>query len=236
MESNLAKRDRLGIGTALPPTRKTVPQPDHKVNRSDKLADDSETVNQIEVRILEKSSAKDISLEKLVRDLSAELGVKQDTLIEEIIRLQADNKILVRERIPYSRFMDYLVSPISLWFWELAVATMISLGLVFASSGLALYLRYVFGSLLVLFLPGYSLIGFIYFKKDDLDYLTRISVSFVMSLAITTLVGLVLNFTPFGITLPAVALSIAGVTVGLLFLTALRKYSYYSLANIVTTE
>jgi uncharacterized protein DUF1616 len=218
---------------ALPSTRKTVPQPDHKMNGKGKLADNSETERQVEARILEKSSRKDISLEKLVRDLSAEFGYKQDKIIATVIRLQTDNRILVRERIPYGRFIDYLLSPISMWFWELAVATVVSLGLVFASSGLALYLRYVFGSLLVLFLPGHSLIGFIYFKKDDLDYLTRISVSFVMSLAITTLAGLVLNFTPFGITLFPVALSITGVTIGLLFLTALRKYSYYSLANTI---
>jgi uncharacterized membrane protein len=57
-----------------------------------------------------------------------------------------------------------------------------------------------------------------------------------MSLAITTLVGLVLNFTPFGITLLPVVLSIAAVTIGLLFLSAFRKYSYYSLANTMTAE
>ncbi len=231
MGSNLAKRDSLGIDMALPRARKTVPHPGHKMNEKEKPADDSETRRQIEAHVLEKSSVKAISLEKLVRDLSAEIGVKQDKIISEIIRLQTDNRILVRERVPYGRFVDYLLSPISLWFWELVVATVVSLGLVFASSGLALYLRYVFGSLLVLFLPGYSLIGFIYFKKDELDYLTRTSVSFVISLAITTLVGLVLNFTPFGITLLPVALSTAGATIGLLFLTALRKYSYYSLAN-----
>jgi hypothetical protein len=231
MGSDLAKRDSLSIDMALPPTRKTIPQPVHKVTRKENLRDISEIKRQIEDRILEKSSTKDISLEKLVRDLSAELGCKQDKIIAGVIRLQTGSRILVRETVPYRRFMDYLLSPISMWFWELAVTTVVSLGLVFASSGLALYLRYVFGSLLVLFLPGYSLIGFIYFKKDDLDYLTRISVSFAMSLAITTMVGLVLNFTPFGITLLPVALSTAGVTIGLLFLTALRKYSYYSLAN-----
>ena len=89
---------------------------------------------------------------------------------------------------------------------------------------------------MVLFLPGYSLVGFIYSKKEDLDYLTRTSLSFVMSLAISTLVGLVLNFTPFGITLFAVALSLSAVTIGLLFLTVLRKYSYYRLANMMTAK
>jgi len=49
-------------------------------------------------------------------------------------------------------------------------------------------------------------------------------------------VGLVLNFTPFGITLFPVALSLSGVTIGLLILTALRKYSYYSLANTMAAR
>jgi uncharacterized membrane protein len=52
-----------------------------------------------------------------------------------------------------------------------------------------------------------------------------------MSLAIATLVGLVLNYTPFGISLIAVAASLSAITLSLLFLTALRRYAYYTLAR-----
>jgi hypothetical protein len=236
MEPDLAKRDSLGTDRNPSPTKKTAAQPDHKVTRKDILANDSDMGRAIETLVLQKSSTKPIPLARLVRELSNELAYKSDKIISNIIRLQIDKKILIREPIPYKRFLGYLLSPISIWFWELLVATLASIGLVFASSGLALYLRYVFGSLLVLFLPGYSLVGFIYSKKNDLDYLTRTSISFVMSLAITTLVGLALSFTPFGITLFAVALSLSAVTIGLLFLTALRKYSYYHLANVIPVE
>ena len=231
MGSDLAKRDSIGADTDSSSVKKNAAQPDHNMNREENPANDSKIAEQIQTLVLQKSATKPTPLSRLVRELSNELPYNSDKIISTIIGLQADKRIVIRGTIPYERFLDYLLSPISIWFWELVVATTASIGLVFASSGLGLYLRYIFGSLLVLFLPGYSLVGFIYSKKEDLDYLTRISVSFVMSLAITTLVGLALNFTPFGITVFAVALGIATITIALLFLTALRKYSYYSLAN-----
>jgi len=206
------------------------------MSRREIPADDSNMGREVEALVLRKSATKPIPLAKLVRELSVDLPYKSDKIVSNIMGLQADKKIVIREPAPYRRFLDYLLSPLSIWFWQLVVTTLASIGLVSASSGLALYLRYVFGSLLVLVLPGYSLVGFIYYKKGDLDYLTRISLSFVMSLAITTLVGLVLNFTPFGIALFALALSLSAVTITLLFLTILRKYSYYRLANIMTAK
>lgn len=213
MGPNLAKRDSLGIDR----------------NPSTVIGE------RIQSRVLDESSSKDITLAKLVRDLSDELACKPDKIVSEIIKLQSGNKILVREPSPYKGFSDYLLSPTSASFWELLVVTMVSAGLVLVSSGLALYLRYVFSSALVLFLPGYALIHFIYFKRAELSYLTLTSVSFVMSLAITTLVGLALSFTPFGITLPGVTLSIAALTIGLALLTSLRKYSNYDL-NAMTEK
>ena len=54
---------------------------------------------------------------------------------------------------------------------------------------------------LVLFLPGYSLIATLFPRKDDLDAIERIALSFGLSIAITPLLGLALNYTPFGIRL-----------------------------------
>ena len=236
MGPDLAKRYTLGADKDSSPAKKTAARSDHTMSRERIPAKDSKGEKEIETLVLQKSATKPIPLARLVRELSNELPYEYDKIISKIAELQADKKILIREPVPYTRFLDYLLSPLSIWFWELVAATLASIGLVSASSGLALYLRYIFGSLLVLVLPGYSLVGFIYSKKEDLDYLTRISVSFVMSLAITTLVWLALNFTPFGITLFAVTLSLSAVTIGLLILTTLRKYSYYRLANIMTAK
>ncbi len=231
----MAKRYGIDKATDSLPVRKNATRLYRKMSGRGDPANESKVAKQIETLVLQKSATRPIPLARLVKELSNE-PYNFDSIVSIILGLQVGKKIVIKEPVPYKRFMDYLLSPISFWFWELSVATMASLGFVFASSGLALFLRYIFGSILVLFLPGYAFVGFIYFKRDDLDYLTRASVSFVMSLALTTLVGLALNFTPFGINLFPVALSLTAVTIGLLLLTVFRKYSYYRLAKMMMGE
>jgi uncharacterized membrane protein len=62
-------------------------------------------------------------------------------------------------------------------------------------------MRIIIGLLLVLFLPGYSLIAALFPRKDDLDGIERIAFSFGLSIAVVPLLGLALNYTPFGIRL-----------------------------------
>ncbi len=62
-------------------------------------------------------------------------------------------------------------------------------------------IRIILGLPLVLFLPGYSLIATLFPRKDDLDGIERIALSFGLSIAISPLLGLALNYTPFGIRL-----------------------------------
>jgi len=45
---------------------------------------------------------------------------------------------------------------------------------------------------LVLFLPGYTLIATLFPRKDDLDGIERVALSFGLSIAITPLLGLAL--------------------------------------------
>ncbi|NOQ34054.1 MAG: DUF1616 domain-containing protein, partial [Methanosarcinales archaeon] len=61
--------------------------------------------------------------------------------------------------------------------------------------------RVVLGLLLVLFLPGYSLIAALFPGKDDLDGIERIALSFGLSIAVVPLLGLGLNYTQYGIRL-----------------------------------
>jgi len=68
---------------------------------------------------------------------------------------------------------------------------------------------------LVLFLPGYSLIAALFPRKDDLDGIERIALSFGLSIAITPLLGLALDYTPFGIRLFPVLIVLSVFTVSL---------------------
>ncbi len=66
---------------------------------------------------------------------------------------------------------------------------------------------------------------------------TMIALSIGLSLALVPLTGFVLNYTPFGITLIPVAMTLSLLTIALLFLGAWRKHLYYKLANgIMSSE
>ena len=62
-------------------------------------------------------------------------------------------------------------------------------------------LRIILGIPFVLFFPGYILMAALFPRKESMDNVQRVALSFGMSIAVVPLIGLVLNFTPWGITL-----------------------------------
>ncbi len=110
--------------------------------------------------------------------------------------------------------LGYLQSPQATGFWVTLAST-------FAAIVVALLIpedlyplviiRWVLGALFVLLLPGYALTTAI-FPQKELDSIERIAVSFGLSLAVSPLVGLLLNFTPGGIALTHVLICLALIT------------------------
>jgi len=70
-------------------------------------------------------------------------------------------------------------------------------------------LRIFLGVLFLLFFPGYALLAALFPRKDSLDPFERVALSFVLSIAVVPLLGLILNYTPGGITLYPIIISIA---------------------------
>ena len=62
---------------------------------------------------------------------------------------------------------------------------------------------------LILFLPGYSLLWALFPKRGSLDSLERAALSFGISIATVPLMGLILNYTPLGITVLNILISTA---------------------------
>ncbi|MDN7024308.1 DUF1616 domain-containing protein [Methanoculleus sp. FWC-SCC1] len=69
-------------------------------------------------------------------------------------------------------------------------------------------LRVLFALPFILFIPGYLLIAALFPKKDDLDGIERTALSFGLSIAVVPLIGLALNYTPWGIRLDPIVASL----------------------------
>ncbi|MGB3457863.1 MAG: DUF1616 domain-containing protein [Halobacteriota archaeon] len=73
--------------------------------------------------------------------------------------------------------------------------------------------RIILGLPFVLLLPGYALIAALFIRKDDLDGIERVALSFGLSIAISPLLGLGLNYTPFGIRLTPILIVLSVFTI-----------------------
>lgn len=84
--------------------------------------------------------------------------------------------------------------------------------------------RWVLGSIFVLYIPGHSLIQLLFPKGKEIDSLERFALSVGVSLAVVPLIGLVLNFTPWGIRFAPITISLGTFTTITLIAAAMRDY------------
>jgi len=74
--------------------------------------------------------------------------------------------------------------------------------------------RKVLGLVFILFLPGYAATAALFPENDQIDSIERIALSFGLSIAIVPLIGLGLNFTPWGIRLDPILAAVSAFIVG----------------------
>jgi len=70
--------------------------------------------------------------------------------------------------------------------------------------------RIILGLPFILFFPGYTLIAALFPKRTQLDTIERVALSFGLSIAVVPLIGLILNYTPWGIILYPILTSLTG--------------------------
>jgi len=120
------------------------------------------------------------------------------------------------------KFSSYLRSNQALWYWitiTLTIATVIVVFTVPENAYPLVYLRYVLGIIFILWLPGYAFIKALFPKQlplwtndKTLNTIERIALSIGMSIALVPIVGLLLNYTPWGIRLTPIVLSLLALT------------------------
>lgn len=94
--------------------------------------------------------------------------------------------------------------------WDLTAIIMLTLILIIVIIMLPdSPIRVALGLPFILFFPGYSLIAFLFPRRNDIGVIERVALSFGLSIAVTPLIGLALNYTPFGIRLIPILISLS---------------------------
>mgnify|MGYP000030907179 CR=1 FL=1 len=181
------------------------------------------------------------SLEKIIRDyvksnrgnsvenlvFSPGLGYRRHEVARTLYRLAGSGALRLVDPNPPKSFVSYIFSRYSLGFTVSVLLIAACLISIYASSLTPVLAasRIVFGSLFTLFLPGYSLIEALYPREDELTPLERLALSIGLSLALVPLVGLLLNYTPWGIRLNPIIAALSTLTLTLLLISTYRKFS-----------
>ncbi|MHC1624630.1 MAG: DUF1616 domain-containing protein, partial [Methermicoccaceae archaeon] len=74
-------------------------------------------------------------------------------------------------------------------------------------------IRILLGIMFVLFFPGYSLVAALFPRDDDLDGIERFALSIGLSVAVVPLLGLLLNYAPWGIRLNPILFALSTFTI-----------------------
>jgi hypothetical protein len=159
-------------------------------------------------------------------------------IIANIMKLQAESKIRLNgSSLPVSqRLVVFLGTNQALWYWTTVAIAIISMVLaVFIREGFYpwAYFKIVFGLIFVLWLPGYTFLKVLFpvnksinESSTSLSNVEQIALSVILSIALLALIGLILNFSPWGLNLSSIVLSLF--TFSLVFATAgiVREYIF----------
>lgn len=163
----------------------------------------------------------------LVDEVSRRVGVSRGHVAYELMVLWRRGLVEL-EGYPADSRVVYFLGVEGLWYWATLGLVLASIPVVlFVDKGPLIYVRYVLGALMTLFMPGYALVEALYPRGDELRSLERLALSIGLSLAILPLIGLILNYTPWGIRLVPIVVSTSAVSTALLTVAAVEKSSYH---------
>jgi hypothetical protein len=177
-------------------------------------------------------TAKPENVQQLIDQVQALSSKPKQEILDRILQLQQEGRIHLKppQTPTPEKLSSYLGSNHAFWYWitmALTVATAIVVFTVPEDAFPLVYVRYVLGTIFTLWLPGYAFIKALFpqnlpFAKaiarslktpeKNLDIIERIALSIGMSLALVPIVGLLLNYTPWGIRLTPIVLSLLALT------------------------
>ena len=183
------------------------------------------TKDQIKDLIIETvKKQKPETAKQLISLIQQTQGLPEQEITKLLIEVENENKIhfTKKETPTLTSPTAYIFSSKATWYWTtiaLAVVTTITVFTIPEDVYPIVYARSVLGVIFVLFLPGFTFIKALFptsvptkTSSDNMDTVERVALSLGMSLALTPIIGLILNYTPWGITLTPITLSLLALT------------------------
>lgn len=169
----------------------------------------TDSIGELLLQIVEDK--KPLNVSQLVALLREQLWISEEQALDKIMNLESQGKIKFSSQpLPSSsKISSYLKTSQASWYWIstiFALVTLISVFLIPENLQPVSYVRNILGAIFVVYLPGYVFIKTLFpvevpikTSKDDFDQIERFVLGVSMSLVVTPIVGLLLNYTPWGI-------------------------------------
>jgi hypothetical protein len=179
------------------------------------------------LRYLEESGA--TTVEELFAGLRSEAQWLTKAEVTDVLwLLAAQDKINLQDAPPRS-FVDFLRTwQENLWFYASLGVPLATILMIYLTPPELpfLVLRWALGSAFVFFIPGYVTLQGLYLGDRAIDGAERIALSVAVSFVLVMLVGLLLNYTPWGIRLTPIVISLTILTVVLAAMALTRRYTF----------
>lgn len=153
-------------------------------------------------------------------------GITFEEIRDTISELKRDGKIVLSEPRVKGSFLNYVTNIYrSAPFWLTVIVSMFVITTIYSAPQTVPWstIRIFAGSVFVLFIPGYTLTQLL-FPTKDMNQIEYIAMSIGLSLAITPLIGLILNYSIWGIRLDPIVTSISAISIIMSFVATYIKF------------
>jgi uncharacterized membrane protein len=165
---------------------------------------------------------------RTIREITNELKSTDKSIslveVQEAFRsLQQDGIVRLYDPTELHSFGKYLKHDTSFWIVCLIMAATLALVYFAPSDKLWVAVRICLGTVFVILVPGYALLSLLV-GRTKINYLERLVLSIAASLAVISMIGLVLNSGPLGLELNVIVLSISCFSLIFMILASYRSF------------
>jgi magnesium-transporting ATPase (P-type) len=174
--------------------------------------------------------------QQLIKFLQEKTALSSGEITQLLIQLENEDKLhfTKKETLLPPKPQPNILSKKIAWYWvtiAIAILTTLTVFIIPDNAYPIVYLRSALGIVILLFLPGFTFIKMLFPSKvpiktssENMEIIERLALSLGMSLSLIPIVGLILNYTPWGIRLTSITLSLLASTIVFATAAVLREY------------